>query len=163
MFGRVTALTQCPEMIRLISRLDPGAMPPLRYPVADLAPNGPRLTVYDEQHAITYVRMLDAEADGTDWREVSQLVLRIDPERGPDRARRAFDGHLAQAKWAAGAGYKQLLQRGWRVRISEGMIQREFSCTRALRLRPDDLKYARPDLFVVLLGDAHLDLVGGGP
>ena len=52
------------------------------------------------------------QADGTDWREVSQLVLRIDPERGPDRARRAFDRHLAQAKWAAGAGYKQLLQRG---------------------------------------------------
>ncbi len=61
MFGRVTALTQCPEMIRLISRLDPCAMPPLRYPeVADLAPNGPRLTVYDEQHAIAYIRMLDA-------------------------------------------------------------------------------------------------------
>ena len=67
---------------------------------------------------------------------------------------------MAQAKWAAGAGYKQ----GWRVRISEGIIQREFSCTRALRLRPNDLKYARPDPFVVLLGDAHLDLVGvGGP
>jgi hypothetical protein len=99
MFGRVTALTQCPEMIQPISRLDPVAMPPLRYPgVADLAPNGPRLTAYDEQHAITYIRMLDAEADGAEWREVSQLVLRIDPDREPGRARRAFDSHLARAK-----------------------------------------------------------------
>jgi hypothetical protein len=89
-------------------------MPPLLNPdVADLAPNDPTLTVYDEQHAITYIRMLDAETDGADWREVSQIVLRIDPEREPDRARRAFDSHLARAKWAAGVGYKQLLQRGW--------------------------------------------------
>jgi len=41
-------------------------MPPLLNPeVADLAPNEPRLTVYDEQHAVTYIRMLDAEADGS--------------------------------------------------------------------------------------------------
>jgi len=89
-------------------------MPPLRNPdVADMAPDGPALTPYDEDHAVTYIRMLDAEKDGADWREVSQIVLHIDPERQPDRARRAFDSHLARAKWAARVGYRELLQRGW--------------------------------------------------
>jgi Uncharacterized conserved protein (DUF2285) len=89
-------------------------MPPLRNPdVADMAPEGPMLTVYDEHHAITYMRILDAEADGADWREVAEIVLHIDPEREPERARRAFDSHLARAKWASSVGYKLLLQRGW--------------------------------------------------
>ena len=101
-------------MIRRSSKLDRNPMPPLLNPeVADLAPNEPRLTVYDEQHAVTYIRMLDAEADGADGREVSRIVLHIDPEREPQRARRAFDSHLARAKWAAGIGHKQLLRRGW--------------------------------------------------
>ena len=79
---------------------------------ADLAPDGPELTVYDEEHAITYMRMLDAEAAGADWQEVPRIVLHIDPDHYPDRARRAFDSHLARAKWAARVGYRQLLQRG---------------------------------------------------
>ena len=45
------------------------------------------LTVYDEQHMITYLRLLDADADGADWREVAQIVLHIDPTQEPDRAR----------------------------------------------------------------------------
>jgi hypothetical protein len=93
-------------------------MPPLRNPdVADLAPNGPTLTVNDEEHAVTYMRILDAEAEGADWQEVCRIVLKIDPEHYPNRARRAFDSHLARAKWAARIGYKQLLKRGWPSRI----------------------------------------------
>ena len=88
-------------------------MPPLSPEVADLAPDEPRLTPYDEQHAVTYARLLDAEADNADWREVARIVLRIDPDLEPDRARRAFDSHLARAKWAARHGYRQLLRRGW--------------------------------------------------
>lgn len=86
-------------------------MPPLNRPdVADTAPNGPTLTVYDEHHAVTYIRMLDAEKDGADWRDASQIVLRIDPEREPDR----HAAHsIARAKWAARYGYRQLLQRGF--------------------------------------------------
>jgi hypothetical protein len=34
--------------------------------------------------------MLDATADGADWRAVSLIVLHIDAEQEPDRARRAF-------------------------------------------------------------------------
>jgi hypothetical protein len=70
------------------------------------------LTVYDEQHMITYLRLLDADADGADWREVTQIVLHIDPAQEPDRAREAFDSHLARAKWMTEHGYRQLLRGG---------------------------------------------------
>jgi hypothetical protein len=69
--------------------------------VADLALSEPALTVYDKEHAITYVRMLDADAEGADWREVARIVLHIHPDRELDRARQAFESHLARAKWAA--------------------------------------------------------------
>jgi hypothetical protein len=85
-------------------------MPPLNPDVADLAPSSPAITIYDEEHVVTYMRMLDADAEGADWREVSRIVLHIDPEHEPDRARRAFDSHLARAKWAAREGYRQLLR-----------------------------------------------------
>ena len=41
--------------------------PPLDPPVDDVAPTAAILTGYDERHAITYLRLLDAEADGADW------------------------------------------------------------------------------------------------
>jgi hypothetical protein len=39
-------------------------MPPPNPDVADLAPSDPALTAYDEEHAVTYLRMLDADAEG---------------------------------------------------------------------------------------------------
>jgi hypothetical protein len=48
--------------------------------------------------------LLDADGDGADWREVARIVLRIDPEREPDRARRTFESQLARARWAARKG-----------------------------------------------------------
>jgi Uncharacterized conserved protein (DUF2285) len=80
--------------------------------VADVAPTDTVLTVYDEQHIVTYWRMLDADAEGADWRDVAQLVLHIDPELEHDRARRAFDTHLARAKWMTEHGYRHLLRGG---------------------------------------------------
>jgi len=41
-------------------------MPP---DVADLAPSDPVLTAYDQEHAVTYMRLLDADAEGADWHE----------------------------------------------------------------------------------------------
>jgi hypothetical protein len=78
-----TLPTHTAAMISLVNLVERGiSMPPLRNPiVAELAPSGPALTKYDEEHAITYVRMLDADADGADWRDVSRIVLRIDPDR----------------------------------------------------------------------------------
>jgi hypothetical protein len=64
-------------------------------------------------HAITYMRMLDANSEGADWREVSRIVLHIDPEREPDRAKRAYESHLARAKWMTKTGYRLLLRSGF--------------------------------------------------
>jgi Uncharacterized conserved protein (DUF2285) len=68
--------------------------------------------VYDEQHVITYLRLLDADAQGADWREVALIVLHLDPEHESDRARRAFDSHLSRAKWMTEHGYRHLLRGG---------------------------------------------------
>jgi Uncharacterized conserved protein (DUF2285) len=86
--------------------------PPLDPDVADTAPSDSVLTVYDEEHIITYLRLLDANAEGADWREVARIVLHPDPEREPDRARRAFDCHLSRAKWMTEHGYRHLLRGG---------------------------------------------------
>ena len=88
-------------------------MPPRSPEVADLAPDQPTLTSYDEEHAVTYMRLLDADAENADWREVARIVLHLDPTLEPDRARRAFDSHLARAKWIARHGYRHLLKKGW--------------------------------------------------
>jgi len=63
------------------------------------------LTTYDEEHLMTYLRLLDADAEGADWREVARVVLHLDPEHETGRARRAFDGHLSRAKWMTEQGY----------------------------------------------------------
>jgi hypothetical protein len=86
------------------------AQTPLDPPVADMAPTAETLTPYDEQHLVTYLRLLDAEAEGADWTEAARLVLDIDPSREPERARRAWESHLARAKWMTKHGYQQLLR-----------------------------------------------------
>jgi hypothetical protein len=58
--------------------------PPLDPDVADTAPSdSSKLTVYDEEHIITYLRLLDANAQGADWKEVTQIVLHIDLSASP--------------------------------------------------------------------------------
>ena len=78
--------------------------------VEDLAPAEPGITRYDEQHYVTYMRLLDADAEGADWREVARIVLRIDPDREPERARSAYETHLERAKWMTEHGYRHLLR-----------------------------------------------------
>ncbi|MCK1743756.1 DUF2285 domain-containing protein [Bradyrhizobium sp. 139] len=86
--------------------------PPLDPDVADSAPTDPALTSYDEEHLVTYWRLLDAAADGADWKEVARIVLHIDPDCEPVRSRTAFDSHLARARWLADHGYRHLLRGG---------------------------------------------------
>ena len=83
--------------------------PPLDPPVADQVPHADELTGYDYEHLVTYLRLLDAEADGADWAEVARIVLHIDPSNEPERARRAFESHMARAKWMTEHGYRRLL------------------------------------------------------
>ena len=47
--------------------------------VADRAPDDDGLTPYDDDHLITYLRLLDADAEGADWCEAARLVLALDP------------------------------------------------------------------------------------
>jgi hypothetical protein len=77
--------------------------------IRDSAPADDGLTDYDRTLLIVYVRMLDAAAVEADWREVSRVLLKIDPEREPDRARRRYDTHLARARWMTEQGYRHLL------------------------------------------------------
>jgi hypothetical protein len=84
--------------------------PQLNPQVADLAPTGPELTVYDEEHMITYMRVSDADQQGADWREVCRIVLRINADIEADRARRAFESHLLRARWMTERGYRHLLR-----------------------------------------------------
>jgi hypothetical protein len=68
------------------------------------------VTDYDRAHIVTYLRLLDAAAEGAAWEEVARIVLQIDPFAEPDRARRAFDTHLARARWLSEQGYRGLLR-----------------------------------------------------
>ena len=63
-------------------------------------------------HLVTYLRLLDADADGADWREVASIVLNLDVEKDQDRAKRVWQSHLARAKWMTEIGYRQLLRDG---------------------------------------------------
>jgi type VI secretion system activator RovC-like protein len=88
----------------------PMKTPPLDPDIADLAPAGPALTDYDEKHVVTYIRLLDADRQGADWRDVSRIVLSIDPGIEAERARLAFESHLSRAKWITEQGYRHLLR-----------------------------------------------------
>jgi Uncharacterized conserved protein (DUF2285) len=86
------------------SQRDPG--------VADKAPSDEILTPYDNDHLVTYLRLLDAEAEGANWSEVARIVLGMDPEQEPERARSAWESHLNRAQWMTTHGYTHLLRRG---------------------------------------------------
>jgi hypothetical protein len=45
--------------------------PPLDPPIADQAPTADDLTGCYQQHLVSYLRLLDAKAAGTDWAEVA--------------------------------------------------------------------------------------------
>jgi hypothetical protein len=78
--------------------------PPVDPDVADVAPTDSALTSYDEQHIVTYMRLLQAVSEGADWGDVARIVLHIDPERESDRARGAYQSHLTRAKWLTEQG-----------------------------------------------------------
>ena len=90
--------------------------------VADTAPTDSVLTVYNQEHVITYLRLLDADAEGADWREVARVVLHLDPHQESDRARRAFNSHLSRAKWMAEHGLPAPAT-WWRVGLKRAVAE----------------------------------------
>ncbi|HBO2181031.1 TPA: DUF2285 domain-containing protein [Pseudomonas aeruginosa] len=77
----------------------------------DRAPDTPQLTTYDEGHLVAYLHLLDADADGADWREIAAVVFGIDVGAEPDRAKTMHESHLARARWMTEIGYAHLLSR----------------------------------------------------
>ncbi len=74
-------------------------------------PQGDALTVYDERHLVTYLRLLDADSEGADWREAVQVIFGIEPDEEPERARSVHDSHLERARWMTTNGYRHLLEK----------------------------------------------------
>ncbi len=76
----------------------------------DRPPLTERVNAYDERHLVTYLRLLDADAEGADWREAVSIIFGLDPAREPERAKTVYDSHLARARWMTEAGYRHLLE-----------------------------------------------------
>jgi len=72
---------------------------------------GQKLTSYDREHMTLYLRLLDADRDGADWREVVQILFGLDPSLDPEKCRRLHATHLARAKWMLESGYRELLHK----------------------------------------------------
>ena len=69
-----------------------------------------RVNDYDEAHLASYLRLLDADAEGADWRDAVRIIFNIDVEADPERARRIHETHLARARWMTEIGYRHLLE-----------------------------------------------------
>jgi len=80
------------------------------------APASAELTPYDRSHIKLYLRVLDAADGGADWREAAPVLFGLDPHQEPERARRAYDSHLARAQWMTTDGYLLLIKEGIVVR-----------------------------------------------
>ena len=85
--------------------------PKLDPDVADDVPWSDDITSYDDEHLVTYMRLLDADAEGADWREVARIVLHRDPEAEAERTRRCWEVHLTRARWMTNNGYRKLLEQ----------------------------------------------------
>ena len=79
-------------------------------PFEDSPPENAGLTSYDERHLVTYLRLLDADTEGADWREAVQIIFGLDPEKEPERAQIVHSTHLARARWMTKVGYRYLLK-----------------------------------------------------
>lgn len=97
--GCWTIKSECREGISLTK--------PLR---DDGPPLTDRVNAYDEAHHATYLRLLDADEEGADWRDAVRIIFGIDVEADPERARRIHETHLARARWMTEIGYRHLLE-----------------------------------------------------
>lgn len=82
-------------------------LPALDPDVADFAANKPVLTTHDEQHLMTYGRLLAPEGAGADGNEVARIVLSLDPDCALARQ--------SLAVWRA--------QNGWPIELTAACAQ----------------------------------------
>lgn len=74
----------------------------------DEPPASDAVTDYDRKNTKLYLRLLDAAADGADWREAATVLFGLDPDGDAEHARRVHDSHLARARWMTECGYRFL-------------------------------------------------------
>lgn len=79
--------------------------------VDDVAPSGNIITAYDEQHYVTYLRLLDASRDGANWQEIACIVLHRDSVAEEMRTYRCWQSHLERAQWLSREGYRKILEQ----------------------------------------------------
>ena len=72
-------------------------------------PQSPKVTDYDRAHLTLYLRLLDADGEGADWREVARILFGVDAVPDEVLARRIYDSHLDRARWMTKHGYLDLL------------------------------------------------------
>lgn len=75
---------------------------------SDLPPQDNQITDYDRAHLKAYLRLIDAEKAGADWREAAKIVLGLDADAYPQDAKQLHDSHLARARWVVAQGYRDL-------------------------------------------------------
>lgn len=75
----------------------------------DEPPGGAAMTAYDEAHARLYLRLLDAEAQGADWKDVVETLFGITAASEPDRAAKVYRAHVDRAKWMTRSGFCEFL------------------------------------------------------
>lgn len=97
----LASLTELHSM-RTPSELEPEA--------AEEAPWSEDITDYDTTHFTTYIRLLDAEAAGADWRDAAEVILHCRPTIDPAGVELCWRSHMARARWMTETGYRKLLQ-----------------------------------------------------
>lgn len=73
-------------------------------------PDSKTLTEYDETHLVDYLRLLDADLENADWKEIMSIIFGIDPDEDESKSKAMYESHLARAKWISQSGYAQLLK-----------------------------------------------------
>lgn len=81
-----------------------------RLEIAVEPPEVDSVTEYDRAHFATYLSLLYAAGEGENDQEMARNILRIDPEKEPQRARQVLESHLKRARWLAESGYQSLLE-----------------------------------------------------
>lgn len=84
---------------------DPSNTLPIEVP-----PDAATLTDFDRMYATIYIRLLDADAAGVDWKTASRQILNLDHTDNDEHAKSVFDRFLARAKWMTQVGYALLLK-----------------------------------------------------
>ena len=79
--------------------LDGGKIAMTEAPFHDRPPLTDRVNAYDEQHLAIYLRLLMAEEEGADWREVVLVLFGLDPAQEPAAPKSSMT-----AIWRAPAG-----------------------------------------------------------